>query len=209
MSRIAWNIFLPILLGAAVILLSPSAAAQAVKAEGAKPGFDDLESPQFGGGKQKPFKPKNWLEIEAKIKLQMSPEPPSQTAEKVLVRWFVAVKNPDRPNTFLLLTKDVEHVNVPLNEEVYVSIYLSPSSIKRLTGADRAAKSIVELVGYEILVNGAKVAEESSKGKPGWWNTASPNISRSDTVPLLTKPQTPFGNMWWDRYAEVVQPNPR
>lgn len=209
MSRIVRNIFLPILLGAAMVTLSASASAQSVKAEGAKPTFDDLESPQFAGGRAKPFKPKNWLEIEAKLKLLMSPEPLSQTAEKVLVRWFVAVKNPDRPNTFLLLTKDVEHVNVPLNEDIYVSIYLSPSSIKRLTGADRAAKSVVELVGYEVLVNGAKVAEESTQGKAGWWNAASPKISRSDTVPLLTKPQTPFSNMWWDRYAEVVQPNAR
>lgn len=209
MSRIAWNFFLPILIGAAVSSSSPSAFAQAVKAEAEKPTFEDLESPQFSGGKQKAFKPKNWLEIEAKIKLAMNPEPPSQTAEKVVVRWFIAVKNPERANSYLLLTKDVDHVNVPLNEDVYVSIYLSPSSIKRLTGADRAGKGIVELVGYEVLVNGTKVAEETNKSKSGWWNTASPNISRSDTVPLLTKPQTPFSNMWWDRYAEVMQPNAR
>jgi hypothetical protein len=209
MSRIARNFFLPILIGAAVFSWSESASAQTVKAEAEKPLFDDLESPQFSGGKQKAFKPKNWLEIEAKIKLAMSPEPASQTADKVMVRWFVAVKNPDKANTYLLLTKDVEHVNVPLNEDVYISIYLSPSSIKRLTGSDRAGKSIVELVGYEVLVNGSKVAEETNKSKSGWWNSASPSISRSDTVPLLTKPQTPFGIMWWDRYAEVVQPNAR
>jgi hypothetical protein len=208
MSRIAWNTYLPILLGAALCTLSTSVSAQSIKAEGDKPTFDDLESPMFSGGKQKPFKPKNWLEIEAKLKLAMKPEPPSQTAERVMVRWFVAVQNPERANTFLLLTKDVEHVNVPLNEDVYVSIYLSPSSIKRLTGADRAAKSVVEFVGYEILVNSVKVTEGSSSGKP-WWNVASPKISRSDTVPLLTKPQTPFSNMWWDRYAEVVQPSAR
>lgn len=209
MSRIARNLSLPILLGAAVLALSHPAHAQRVNAEGAKPSFDDLESPQFSGGKQKSFKPKNWLEIEAQIKLAMSPEPDSKTAERVTVRWFIAVKNPDRANTFLLLSKDVEHANVPLNEDVFVSIYLSPASIKRLTGSDRAGKGIVELVGYEVLVNGAKVAEETNKSKVGWWNTASPNISRSDTVPLLTKPQTPFSNMWWDRYAEVVQPNGR
>jgi hypothetical protein len=209
MSRFTRNPILPVLLGAALLLFAGNTSAQSVKAVVDTPSFDDLESPQFSGGKQKPFRPKFWLEIEGKMRLEMKPEPPSQTVEKIVVRWYVAVKNPERPSSFLLLTKDVEHVNVPLNEDVYVSIYLSPSSVKRLTGGDRAAKGMVELVGYEVLVNGERVAMESSKGKPGWWNSASPNISRSETVPLLTKPQTPFSSMWWDRYAEVRQPEAR
>ena len=210
MSRTARSLFLPVLLGAAALLFTENARAQSVQAMVDKPTFDDLESPQFSGGKQKAFKPKFWLEIEGKMRLAMKPEPRSQTADKVSVRWYVAVKNPDDNNSYLLLTKDVEHVNVPLNEDVYVSIYLSPSSIKRLTGSDRAAKSIVELVGYEVLVNGERVGAESSKNKPGWWNsTANSKLSRSDTVPLLTKSQTPFSNMWWDRYAEVRQPETR
>jgi hypothetical protein len=55
-----------------------------------------------------------------------------------------------------------------------------------------------------VLINGEKVAQESSKGQAGWWNTASDKISRSDTVPLLNKAETPFASMWWDRYAEIL-----
>jgi hypothetical protein len=95
-------------------------------------------------------------------------------------------------------------VNVPLNEETFTSVYLSPSSVKRLTGSDRGGKKAVYLVGYEVLVNGEKVAQESNKEKPGWWNIASDKISRSDTVPLLNKSETAFSNMWWDRYAEIL-----
>ena len=180
-----------------------SAFGQAAKVIGEKPAFDDLPSPEFSGGKQKSFKPGDWLELEAKLKISLSPEPPSKTCDKVTIKWYVAVKNPDKPGTFLLLTKDVDHVNVPLEQEVYGSVYLSPASIKRLTGSDKGGKSAVEFVGYEVLVNGEKKVEETNKGKPGWWNTASDKISRTDTVPLLTKPETPFSNMWWDRYAEV------
>jgi hypothetical protein len=87
---------------------------------------------------------------------------------------------------------------------VYVSVYLSPVSVKRLTGSDRAGKNAVEAVGYEVLVNGVKVAAESvGKGKTGWWNEASDKISRNESVPLLNKAETPFRAMWWDRYAEV------
>lgn len=186
------------------VISTPLANAQQYKVEADKLEFDDLPSPEFGGGKQKSFKPKDWLEIESSFTVKMSPEPPSQTAERILVKWYVAVKHPDKKGAFLLLTKDITHVNIPLNEEIFSSVYLSPASIKRLTGSDRGGKGSVEFVGYEILVNGQVMAAETNKGKVGWWNTASEKISRSDTVPLLNKMETPFANHWWDRYAEIL-----
>lgn len=183
-----------------------SAYGQAAKVVGEKPTFDDLPSPEFSGGKQKSFKPKDWLEIEAKLKISLSPEPKSKTCEKLTVKWYIAVKNPEKSGTFLLLTKDIEHVNAPLDEDIYCSVYVSPASIKRLTGSDKGGKNAVEYVGYEVLVNGEKVVAETNKGKVGWWNAASDKISRSDSVPLLNKSETPFSTMWWDRYAEVAVP---
>ena len=182
---------------------------QAVKVSGDKPIFEDLQSPEFNsGGKQKNFKPKDWLEIEARVKVQFAPEPKSKTCDKMLIKWYVLLKNPDKDGTMLLITKDVEHVNIPLGEDVYCSVYLSPASVKRLTGFDRASKRMIEAVGYEVLVNGVKAAEETSKFKVGWWNAASDKISRSEAVPLLNKAETPFYNMWWDRYAEVSKERP-
>ncbi len=189
----------------AALAFSGTALAQAVKVTTEKPTFDDLQSPtEFGGVKSKSFKPKDWLEVEVKLNVAMRPEPPSKTLDRMTVKWYVAVKNPDKAGTYLLLTKEVEHVNIPVNEDIYSSVYLSPASIKRLTGADKAGKSAVELVGFEILVNGEKVAQETNKSQVGWWATASDKISRSETVPLLSKKDTPFSVMWWDRYAEVA-----
>lgn len=185
-----------------------SAFGQAVKVAGDKPLFDDLQSPEYmisGGGKQKPFKPKDWLEIETKLNIAAGAGAKSKVCERLIMKWYVAVKNPDKPGSMLLLTKDVEHVNVPLGEDIYCSVYLSPVSIKRITGSDRPGKGSVEYVGYEVLVNGVKAFEETSKGKVGWWNAASDKISRTDTVPLLNKSETPFSAMWWDRYAEVSE----
>jgi hypothetical protein len=180
-----------------------SAFGQAAKVVAEKPAFDDLPSPEFSGGKQKSFKPKEWLEIEAKLKVSLAPAPPSKTCEKITVKWYIAVKNPEKSGSMLLLTKDIEYVNIPLDEDVYCSIYLSPASVKRITGLDRGGKGAVEYVGYEVLVNGEKVAQETNKGQAGWWSKASDKISRSETVQLLNKGETPFSNMWWDRYAEV------
>lgn len=179
-----------------------SAYGQASKVVGEKPVFDDLPSPEFSGGKQKSFKPKDWLEIEASIKVSLAPEPKSKTCEKLTVKWYIAVKNPEKAGSMLLLTKDIEYVNIPLDEPIFCSVYLSPASIKSLTGSDKGGKGAVEYVGYEVLVNGEKKVEETSKGKAGWWT--SPSLSRSDSPPLLSKSDTPFSNMWWDRYAEVA-----
>jgi hypothetical protein len=177
---------------------------QAVKVSADKPTFDDLQSPEHaGGGRQKPFKPKNWLEVEVKLNIAPSATTKSKVCERLTMKWYVAVKNPDKAGGMLLLTKEVEHMNIPCEEDVYCSVYLSPVSIKRITGFDRAGKSAVEAVGYEILINGEKVASDTTKFKVGWWSAPSDKISRSETVPLLNKSETPFSFMWWDRYAEV------
>jgi hypothetical protein len=180
-----------------------SAFGQAVKVTGEAPAFDDLPSPQFAGVKNKRFTPLDWLEIEAALKVEMSPEPASKTCDKMTIKWYVAVKNVEKPGTFLLFSKEIEHVNVPLNEEIYGSVFISPASLRRITGSGTGGKGAVEFVGYEVLVNGEKKAEGTNKGKPGWWNTGSEKISRSEAVPLLNKNETPFSAMWWDRYPEI------
>jgi hypothetical protein len=178
-------------------------ATQATRVTSDKPTFDNLPSPEFPGSiKQKRFVPKDWLEVEAKFKVEMKPEPRSKTAEEVTVKWYVAVKIPEKSGQFMLLSKTVNHVNVPLNEDVYTSIYLSPASITRLTGSARNGKAAVEFVGYEIIVAGEPKASSTNKGDVGWWNSKSEKISQNDSVPLLTKSETPFAPMWWDRYAD-------
>ena len=185
----------------------PHASAQTVTATVGKLTSDALLSPQFSvrGTEKGGFKPKEWLEIETSVNLTMNPEPKSMTCDRLTIKWYVVVKDTERSGRFLLLTRDVEHVNIPVKDDVYCSVYLSPASVRRLTGGDRASSRMVERVGYEILVNGVKVAQESSKGDPGWWNAASEKISRSDAVPLLSKNETPFAHLWWDRYAEVSE----
>ena len=92
-------------LAAAAVLSVGSVFGQASKVVGEKPVFEDLQSPQFqlsSGGKDKTFKPKDWLEIEAKLKISLAPEPASKTCDKITVKWYVAVKNPEKPSTMLL-----------------------------------------------------------------------------------------------------------
>ncbi len=189
---------------AAALSLTATVHAQG-KGEISPPVFDNIPSPDIQTGKSKSFKPKDWLEVEAGIKI------PATNAEQkkagfinqVTVKWYVAVKNPEGKGV-IKLAKTINHINVPVDEEVFSSVYLSPSTLKRLTGSDRASKGAVEAVGIEVLVDGEKVAQGAVKQKEGWWNAGSLS-DQSDKFPLLNKDETPFQMLWWDRYAEIQQ----
>jgi hypothetical protein len=195
----------PALLATLACLITSTAHGQKITVDADEAEFEDYPSPQFDAGVAKKFRPKEWLEIEAKLNVTMDPEPPTKTCDRVLVKWYVLVDNPEKSGTYYMLTKDVEHVNIPLGEDVYCSVYLSPASVRRLLGTDKNGKKAVDRVGYEVIVNGVLKGGSSTKGKAGWWNVASPKVARTTAVPLLSKIETPFRNMWWDRYAEVSE----
>lgn len=165
--------------------------------------FDDIPSPDVQTGKSKNFKPKDWLEVEAGIKIPATNAQQKKAGfiDQVTVKWYVAMKNPEGKG-FIMLSKTINHLNVPVDEEVFTSVYMSPSALKRLTGKDKAGKSAVEAAGLEILVDGVQVGLAAIKQKEGWWK--SDNLSnQSDKFPLLNKDETPFSMLWWDRYAEI------
>jgi hypothetical protein len=185
---------------AAMVSLFPAAASAKTKVEVDKPKIDNIPSPQFAGVKGESWSPKDWLKIEARLKVAMSPAPKSNTCDTLTVKWYVAVENPDKPSTYLKLIKEIQHVNIPLDEDVYACVFLSPASIRRLTGSDRASKNSVKFVGIEVVSDGEPAT--AAIGKDKWWTMPSDKISDSSTVPLLSKAETPFAAMWWDRYAE-------
>lgn len=194
---------------AAVFFLPHAAEAQtplAARAAAGQPSVEALQSPDIQSQtKPKRFTPRDWLEIEASIKIEVRPEPPSGMLDRLAVKWYVAVANPDKRGEYFLLTREVTHVNVPINEDIFTSVYLSPSSIRRITGNHRASGKSVEMIGYEVIFNGEPIASAANRGaRDKWWTMPSEKISASDSVPLMTKPETPFAAMWWDRYAEVA-----
>ncbi|WP_367871306.1 Amuc_1102 family pilus-like protein [Luteolibacter sp. Populi] len=187
---------------AAFSLLSTGAIAQEIKADVGKPVFDDLPSPDVKTGKDKSFKPKDWLEVEASMKIAGTPEQKKVGyINTVTVKWYVGLRNPDGKGA-IKLVKTINHINVPVDEEVFTSVYISPATIKRLTGKDKANKGAVEAVGIEVLVDGVKVGQAAEKAKELWWN--APALSdQSEKFPLLNKTETPFAMLWYDRYAEI------
>ncbi len=170
------------------------------------PQFDSLQSPNINDGNGKSFKPKDWLEVEVKLKVQkLKEEPKDKYLDEIKVNWNVVVKGQDRKNYWI--KKTVTYVNFPTDEEVYVSIYLSPNTLKRITGKDRAGKSDLEAIGGEIELNGAMVGFFNHGAKKGWWRDSLKGVEITSKFPLLDKTQTPFAPLWYDRYAEVKPKN--
>ncbi len=201
---------LTFLLSALLMVVLPSSFAMAqYKVEMDKPEIAEITSPDLGGDSaKKNFKPKDWMEVEMKIKLEAK-DKDKLFADKMTVKWHIAAKNPDKGGKgFIMLEKEVTHVNVPIGEDIYVSVYLSPNSLKRLTGGDRISKSDINDVGGQIIVDGQEPVD-SKKGyftmdkKAGWWTSGS--LSRYDKIPLLNKDETPFKILWYSRYAELEE----
>ncbi len=182
--------------------------AQTYKIDLDKPEFDDIESPVVGGNTgKKNFKPKEWLEVEVKFKV-ISSDKKEKFVDRVTVKWYVAARVQEGSSTKTrVIEKEVNFVNVPVGEDIFASVYLSPMAVKRISGSDNAGKNVVEGVGGEIRVNGSEAYKGSgffsteSKSKGKWWDS----MSRYNKIPLRDKNETPFKFLWWDRYAEIEE----
>jgi len=188
-----------VLLGMASSLILSAQERILVDAE--KPELVTLDSPQIQtGGRDKSFDPKQWLEFEVQMEVTRVQPESAKFVDNLTVRWYVGVLDENRKP--LLLQKEVEHVNVPIGEEIFSSVYLSPSAVLRLTGDERVNSNSVKYVGGEIIFNGQLVKSfilDGKLDKPFW---KSANVSLFNKVPLRSKDETPFANLWWDRYAE-------
>ena len=129
-------------------------------------------------------------------------------ADRVAIRWYVAVNVTENGQTRpRVIEKEVNYVNVPFNEDIYVSVYLSPTAVKRISGRDRAGAGVIEGTAGEITVNGTTPYKNSGKfstlpaSKGDWWNA----LPRYNKIPLRNKNETPFKFFWWDRYAEIEE----
>lgn len=154
-------------------------------------------------------KPKRWADFEIPFKVEAAPMPKSGYIDALTFKFYIAVVNPDRARQYLKLYKEVKYVNVPIGETTYASVYLSPSSVKRITGAEGGKGKWVKYQGVVVEYGGKAVAMYSNeRGKmEKWWTIQSPSIVETSYYPLLNKDETPFSVYWYDRYPEIMRSN--
>jgi hypothetical protein len=151
--------------------------------------------------KEKRWKPKDWLEFEIPFIATAPRGAPSTltTYDQLTFKYYLFLDNPDKKKQ-RILTADVNHVNVPLNEGLASVVYLSPSAVLRLTGNNRVAPGAVTLWAVEVSREGKVVGFLSKDGKK-WWE--SPSAPPTEAGVLKNKMETPFAPLWGDYHAEV------
>lgn len=163
-----------------------------------------MESPTVSTGTSSlAFKPKQWMFLEARVNIKAAPVPRTGYLDKLTVRFYVTATNPEAKG-HVLMSKEIVYVNFPVDTETNVCVFMSPSSIKRLTGSETVGGGTFDLCGIEVVYKENVVAADSNKRKPGWWRTANPNVVSTDSYPLLNKNETPFALFWYDRFPEIA-----
>jgi hypothetical protein len=146
-------------------------------------------SPEFKFDRtpQKRAEYKIWFEIEVEFSVILPDE--SKVLDEITFEYLVEINGN-------LCSGEVTHVNLAGGNHHYSIIYLSPRNIDRLT--DRGLPKAEDIGNAWVTM--------TRKGIPlvgkSWKAGASPNGPRLKGW-LIPKAETPFRDLWWDRYDEV------
>ncbi len=150
------------------------------------------------GTKEKRDTQREWLEVEVEFQAEMG-NAKDEYVNELEFSYHVYFKSDAKVTT--IYTANVIHVNIPVKETTYSSIYVSPTTLGKIFGKDKKVNPNDVWVAVEVKSQGAvKGGMANQKESTKWWQ--SPNASRVDGM-LLNKSQTPFAFLWWDRYPEV------
>lgn len=173
------------------------------------------KTPDFalkGGTTDKRVRPKDWIEIEPEFKtLRSSSDKKSEVAPELTFKYYVFLNTMSGiKENARILTAEVVHTNVPLDEVSHSVVYISPSTILKVTGKPEGNASLVSAYAVEVTKGGEVVGFFSKLGgssmdnpndpKAKWWESkAAPQQEPA----LLSKVQTPFAPLWGDYHADV------
>jgi hypothetical protein len=139
---------------------------------------------QLSSGPTKRSKSKDWLEVE--VEFESQPE----MIDELTFKYTIGIEGK-------LLDGEVTHVSIPKGKDHFSVMYVSPSSLEKLTGGKALTGASIENVWVEVSRQGQKLAAPASY-KPG----APKNVPHV-TGMVLNKDQTPFAPLFYDRYEAI------
>lgn len=198
------TITLGLALAAGLHAAEPAHRAKILNIEG-----QEQKSPQFqvNGPREKALKPREWIEIEAEVEVET--KDPSGFIPELEASWFAVIL--DRNKKPVRLQGKTVFKNVPTTEgKVFLSAYIEPETLERITGNPRPGEREIE--GYAINISGSGIMSDgkyaeglamaSDKEESKWW--ADWKHESLDGL-IIPKSKTPFASLWTDRYpAEMA-----
>jgi len=170
------------------------------------------QTPQFqvSGVKNKNLKPRHWIEVEAEIEVETTD--PSGFIPELETKWFAVMKDSNSKKS-VRLTGSVKFKNIRARDKkAFVSVYIEPDTMERLTGKDKASARDIEafalvISGPSIIAEGkyaAGLEKATEKERSKWWKNWEGQTFENL---IVAKSKTPFAPLWTDRYpTEVTKP---
>ncbi|MEQ1748127.1 MAG: Amuc_1102 family pilus-like protein [Prosthecobacter sp.] len=186
-----------------VALALPSLQAQtkpAVKVDIKAPKVSTIQTPQFQASNvpDKSWRPKDWLEIDMEfdIKLATTAGGRNGSLASMTVNFYLGMNAKSADGKFQVMKGSFDYVDIPASEKCHALAFITPATLRRVLLKDGfTAGSDIKAWGVEVLVDGQRVAGETSTGKAWWEDAATLNIN--DAV-MLAKKDTPFAILWGD-----------
>ncbi len=106
-----------------------------------------------------------------------------------------------------LLTGDQTVVDVQPGQSLFTSVYVAPRTLSTLLKGQPLTVNTLQNARVEILRPGVAAPLAAKLQKEGGGNF----FATAQQIPgfVLNKAQTPFANLWWDRYETVKPATPR
>jgi hypothetical protein len=156
------------------------------------------------GPTDKRWKPRDWIEIEVECDVKPSKKNTDKnmtTYSEVTFKYYVFLEGQTKEKS-RILTGEVVHASVPINQTGHSSVYIHPDTILSLTGRPEGNIASVKLLGVEAQIAGETVGFKASSGTPQapWWNAPTAPAKEPG---LKRKSETPFSILWSDyHYSE-------
>jgi hypothetical protein len=187
----------------AVAAALPGTAAGQVKVEVKDVAIQAQQTPEFNvtGVKDKRWKPKTWMELEVAFEADL---PRAEVIDALTFRYYIVLDGPREKQKTLV--GDVTHVNIPVGEAAHAVVYISPATIKAITGSEGFEAASVKAWGVEVL-HGGDLAGGKSSTNSQWWESGQTIPPRAEGM-ILNKKQTPFAPLWGDYHVDVQSSGP-
>ena len=180
-----------------------------VKVDVKKVAIGEQGTPEISAGNvtDKRWKPKKWVEVDIEFEIKLATELGGRNGSypSMQMNIYLGLQHATKEGKVEVIKGTLNLVNVPAGEECHALAYVSPATLKSIFQKDNVmAGTDIKAWGVEVIVEGQRIAGESSLGKTNAWWEAAEKFQMLDGL-LLSKAETPFGVLWGDYDVPVAK----
>ncbi|TDU68163.1 hypothetical protein EI77_03280 [Prosthecobacter fusiformis] len=176
------------------------AQSESVQVKGEKLQINSIQTPQFSASNvgEKRWRPKDWLEVDLPFEIKLANDAGGRNGSLAVltVNFYIGLNAQTKDGKYEVIKGVFNYVDIPASEKCHGLAYVAPATLRRILMKENfTANSDIKAWGYEVMLDGKRVAGDSSMGA-AWWEKAE-SFNMNDGV-MLSKAETPFGILWGD-----------